>query len=193
VRALRSGWHDGGIVEWERPGFDAYFMGIAMAVRRRADCTGNRVGAVIVRDHHIVATGYNGTPKGMANCSEGGCRRCANPADFPSGTAYDLCICVHAESNALLQAAAFGISVQGGTIFTTMHPCFGCTKELLQAGVARLVYLHPWAHPDGRYREEHERLLGRFAGGVERVAMTDPDEVWAVRRLRERLGGVSEG
>jgi dCMP deaminase len=173
-----------------KPDLDTYFMPIAMAVRARADCTGNRVGAVVVRDMHIVATGYNGTPKGMPNCSDGGCRRCAHPGDFPSGTAYDLCICVHAESNALLQAAAFGTSVRGGTLFTTMHPCFGCTKELLQAGVDRLVYLHPWSHPDERYREEHERLLAGFTRGVERLGMADPDAAWAVRSLRDRAAAT---
>ncbi|MBA2244972.1 MAG: CMP deaminase, partial [Gemmatimonadetes bacterium] len=86
-------------------------MGIAQAVRKRANCRGRSVGSLIVVDDRIVSTGYNGTPEGMVNCLEGGCERCANRERFQSGTAYDLCICVHAEQNALLAAARFGISV----------------------------------------------------------------------------------
>ena len=96
-----------------------YFMGIAMAVRRRANCHGNRVGAIVVLDGRIISTGYNGTPANMPNCLDGGCHRCANREQYPSGTGYDLCICVHAEQNALLAAARFGIAVAGATMYTT--------------------------------------------------------------------------
>jgi tRNA(Arg) A34 adenosine deaminase TadA len=123
----------------------AYFMGIALAVRARANCRGSRVGAVIARDDRIVSTGYNGTPSGMTNCLEGGCLRCARPERYGPGEAYDLCICVHAEQNALLAAARFGIEVQGATLYTTMQPCFGCAKELLQARDRR----HPLPAPVG--------------------------------------------
>ena len=119
-----------------RPNRDDYYMGIALAVRRRANCLGNRVGAILVRNDHVVATGYNGTPAGMPNCDEGGCERCGNRDKYPSGQGYDLCICVHAEQNALLMAARFGIAVEGATLYTTMEPCFGCAKEALQAKVA---------------------------------------------------------
>src|SRR5580698_7264888 len=79
-----------------------YFMGIAMAVRKRANCLGTSVGAVIVTKGRIISTGYNGTPENMPNCLDGGCHRCSNrDKKFQSGTAYDLCICVHAEQNAL--------------------------------------------------------------------------------------------
>ena len=93
-----------------RPEPDAYFMGIALAVRARANCTGRRVGAIIVRERRILSTGYNGTPSAMLNCDEGGCQRCANPQSYASGEGYDLCICVHAEQNALLAAARFGVA-----------------------------------------------------------------------------------
>ena len=87
------------------PSDDDYFMGVALAVRRKANCKGNRVAAVIVKDKRIIATGYNGVPAGMPNCLDGGCLRCQNPnGRFPSGTGYDLCICVHAEQNAILSA-----------------------------------------------------------------------------------------
>ena len=104
-----------------------------MAVRERANCLGNRIGAVIVRDGRIISTGYNGTPEDAKNCLEGGCHRCSNRDQYPSGTAYDLCICVHAEQNAILSAARFGIAIERSTLYTTMRPCFGCTKEMLQA------------------------------------------------------------
>lgn len=163
-------------------------MGIAMAVRRRADCTGNRVGAIVVVDRRIVATGYNGTPEHMPNCSEGGCHRCAHRDQYPSGSGYDLCICVHAEQNALLAAARFGIAVAGGSMYTTMRPCFGCTKEMLQAGIDTVYYLHDWQHPDPEYQSQYERLQARFRGGIRQLKLDDPDAAWAVTTRR---GGVS--
>jgi dCMP deaminase len=170
--------------EHRRPDRDEYFMGIAIAVRSRADCTGNRVGAVIVKDRRIVSTGYNGTPENMPNCSEGGCHRCAHREQYPSGTGYDLCICVHAEQNALLAAARFGIAVEGASLYTTMRPCFGCTKELLQAHVEAVYFLHDWIHPDPRYQAEYERLQSRFPGGIRHLEMTDPHADWAVTTRR---------
>src|SRR5580704_7533259 len=126
-----------------RPSRDEYFMAIALAVRDRADCTGRKVGAVLVMDDRVVSTGYNGTPEGMSNCSDGGCVRCVNRESFyKSGTAYDLCICVHAEQNALLGAARFGIRTDGSKLYTTLQPCFGCLKESIQAHVTKISYLH---------------------------------------------------
>ena len=166
------------MTERARPDTHDYFMGIALAVRRRADCTGNRVGAVIVQDRHIVSTGYNGTPANMPNCS--------------GGTGYDLCICVHAEQNALLAAARFGIAVEGSTLYTTMRPCFGCTKELLQARVASVYYLHDWTHPDPHYQAEYERLQSRFSGGIRHLDVADPDADWAITSRRASPGRPDE-
>ena len=158
-----------------------YCMGIAMAVRRRANCLGSSIGAVVVSKGRIISTGYNGTPENMPNCLDGGCYRCANrDKEFPSGTGYDLCICVHAEQNALLSAARFGISVEGSTVYSTMRPCFGCTKEMLQAKVAAVYYLHDWSHPDPRHKSEYERLQTAFPGGIRKLEMDDPDADWAV-------------
>ena len=170
-----------------RPDPHRYFMGIAVAVRERADCTGNRVGAVIVVDRRIVSTGYNGTPENMPNCSEGGCLRCANRDKYPSGTGYDLCICVHAEQNALLTAARFGIAVQGSTVYSTMRPCFGCTKEMLQAGVREVYYINDWVYPDPEKHAEYNRLQGRFPGGIRKLDMEDPKGAWAVTTRRDVL------
>jgi dCMP deaminase len=168
------------LVNRTRPDNDQYFMGIAIAVRRRADCLGNRVGAVIVKDRRIVSTGYNGTPENMPNCTDGGCHRCAHRSEYPSGSGYDLCICVHAEQNALLAAARFGIAVEGSTMYSTMRPCFGCTKEMLQAHIDAVFFLHDWSHPDETKRAEYERLQARFPGGIRQLPVEDPDAAWAV-------------
>ena len=167
-----------------------YFMNIALAVRLRANCKGNRVGAIIVLDNRIISTGYNGTPENMVNCLDGGCYRCANrDKAYKSGEAYDLCICVHAEQNAILAAARFGISTARSTMYTTMRPCFGCAKEMLQAQVRTVYYLHEW-NPSikddvlktAEQTAEYEKLMIRFAGGVHRLDVPDPDVNWAVSR-----------
>jgi dCMP deaminase len=126
------------------PGFDEYYMSIAFTVRRRANCKGYKVGAVLVVENRIVSTGYNGVPEGMPNCLDSGCDRCSNPERFQSGVGYDVCICVHAEENALLTAARFGIRVDDAVIYTTVRPCFGCMKALHQAGVRRVLYHREW-------------------------------------------------
>jgi dCMP deaminase len=169
-----------------RPGRDEYYMGIAIAVRSRANCRGNKVGALIVVGDRVVSTGYNGTPAGMANCLDGGCDRCAHRDKYRSGTSYDLCICVHAEQNALLSAAKFGIAVQGGAMYTTMRPCFGCTKELIQAGIAQVFYLHDWRYPDDDVQSAYEKLQNRIPRGLKLVKMDDPEASWAVSALRDK-------
>jgi|ERR1041385_487034 dCMP deaminase len=176
----------------KRPERNEYFMGIAMGVRARADCLGHKVGAVIVRDRRIISSGYNGTPEGMTNCSEGGCHRCAHRDQYPSGTGYDLCICVHAEQNALIAAARFGISIENATVYTTLRPCFGCTKEMLQAQIAKVFYLHPWVHPDADKQKQYEVLQARFPDGIQRLDMSDPDADWAVSKPAKNLGTPDE-
>lgn len=151
-------------------------MHIAVAVRRRADCLGSRVGAVLVYQDRIISTGYNGTPAGMRNCSEGGCERCADRERWESGRGYDVCICVHAEQNALLTAARFGIPVEGADLYTTTRPCFGCMKELLQAGIGQVLYLRDWRHPDDDLAAQYRVLESRFPGGVTRVELDDGEE-----------------
>jgi dCMP deaminase len=168
----------------KRPKRHDYYMGIAMAVRRRANCLRSRVGAILVLDDRIITTGYNGTPENMPNCDEGGCKRCSDPESYESGKGYDVCICVHAEQNALLTAARFGIAVEGSVLYTTTRPCFGCAKELLQAKVHAVYWLHDWRHPDPAVRSEYERLQKEFPGGCERVRVTDPEEAWAVAAKR---------
>jgi dCMP deaminase len=156
-------------------------MAIALAVRDRADCKGRKVGAVLVMDDRVVSTGYNGTPAGMSNCSDGGCWRCLNRGLYKSGTAYDLCICVHAEQNALLGAARFGIRTDGSQLYTTLQPCFGCLKESIQAHVTKITYIDPWASPDGDpdLEKQYRRMNEHIPGGVHQLLMSDPRQVWA--------------
>lgn len=123
---------------FQRPGWDEYFMAIAHVVARRSNCIRRQVAAVIVRDERIISTGYNGTPRGVKNCYEGGCPRCAGKA--PSGSALGECICSHAEENAIAQAAYHGISVRDAVVYTTMSPCILCAKMIINAGIAEVVY-----------------------------------------------------
>lgn len=169
----------------QKPDWDEYYMRIAMSVRSRADCLGNRVGAVLVLDDRIISTGYNGTPASMTNCTDGGCPRCSQRERYASGKAYDLCICVHAEQNALLAAARFGIATEGAQMYSTMQPCFGCTKELLQAGVHAVHFLHEWVYPDEEMQQTYQLLQKQFSGGMHEVSAEDTDEKWAVSRMRE--------
>lgn len=125
-----------------------YYMSIANAVAVGANCLGRSVGAVIVKGDRIISTGYNGTPAGMTNCLDGGCVRCANSGKkFPPGTGYDVCFCVHAEENALLAAARFGMSVDGAEIYSSLQPCFVCSRGLLQAGIQTVFYQDKWDYP----------------------------------------------
>lgn len=121
-----------------RPGWDEYFMNIAQVVSSRSNCIKRKVAAVVVQDRRIISTGYNGTPRGTRNCNEGGCPRCNELA--PAGTALDECLCSHAEENSITQAAYHGISVRGATLYSTYSPCLMCTKMIINAGIAEVVY-----------------------------------------------------
>ncbi len=166
-----------------RPDKTHYFLLIALAARTRADCLGRRVGAVITREGRVLSTGYNGTPFGMPNCSEGGCHRCSQRTVNTAlrGGAYDVCICVHAEQNAILTAARFGQQTLGASLTSTMQPCFGCLKEMLQAGIGEVHYLHPWdpleAYGDPALAAQYAALRDQFAvfEQVGDPAMDTPD------------------
>ena len=113
-------------------------MGIAHVVARRSNCSRRKVAAIIVADRRVISTGYNGTPRGIRNCFEGGCPRCAGDAD--SGNNLADCLCAHAEENAIVQAAYHGISVRGGTLYSTISPCLLCTKMIINAGITEVVF-----------------------------------------------------
>ena len=108
-----------------RPSWDEYFMRMAVLAASRSTCLRRHVG------------GYNDTPRGLPNCGEGGCARCASEA--PSGTGLDTCLCIHAEQNSVVQAAYHGVSVAGATIYTTHQPCLTCAKLIVNAGIRRIV------------------------------------------------------
>ncbi len=158
---------------------DEYYMNIAMAVRKKANCLGRRVGAVIVKENRIVATGYNGTPEGMTNCLDGGCVRCRDKQTYDASVGYDVCICVHAEQNALITAARFGNSIEDSIVYSTLRPCFDCTKTLLQAKVHTIYYMHDWRHPIGTLQEQYLLVQNKVRGGVRQVEVFDPEADWA--------------
>lgn len=121
-------------------------MDIAHVVARRGNCIRRKVAALVVRDQRIVSTGYNGTPRGVKNCCDGGCERCAG--DAPSGADLGECICSHAEENAIVQAAYHGISVKDGTIYSTLSPCLLCAKMIVNAGIREVVYENEYMFSD---------------------------------------------
>jgi dCMP deaminase len=165
-----------------RPTPEQYFMLLAVATRERAACLGRHVGAILVADQRIIATGYNGTPTGFRNCDEGGCHRCAHPEDYPPGQGYDVCTCVHAEQNALLQAARLGYTVQSAHCYTTLRPCFGCLKELYQAGVSGVRFLNPWQPSNPVEAEAYAGLIAEMTSrGVEVEPLELPAELLDLR------------
>lgn len=121
-----------------RPDWDTYFLEIAHVVKRRSNCSRRQVAAVIVSDRRIISTGYNGTPRGIKNCFDGGCPRCAS--DAASGSGLTECLCAHAEENAIVQAAYHGISVRNGTLYCTISPCLLCAKMIINAGIVEVIY-----------------------------------------------------
>ncbi len=121
-----------------RPSWDEYFMNIAKVTALRSNCMKRKVAAVIVKDKRIISTGYNGTPRGVTNCNEGGCPRCA--AIDASGKDLGECLCSHGEENSIVQAAYHGVSVKGATLYTTFSPCLMCTKMIINAGLSEVVY-----------------------------------------------------
>ncbi len=128
-----------------RPEWDEYFMAIAHLVATRSTCIRRQVGAVLVREKRILATGYNGAPSGIVHCTEEIClRRLSN---VPSGQMHELCRGLHAEQNVIIQAALHGVSTKGSTLYCTHKPCILCVKMLINAGIARIVYENPYPDP----------------------------------------------
>ena len=123
--------------EHGRPGIDEYFLKIAAVVAERSTCLRHHVGAVAVRDKHILTTGYNGAAAGLRDCLELGCLR--DELGIPSGTRHEICRAIHAEQNVIIQAALHGVSLSGATIYCTHSPCVLCAKMLINARIARFV------------------------------------------------------
>ena len=143
----------------ERPDNDEYFMEMAVLISKRSTCLRRRVGAVIVKDKRVLSTGYNGSPKGTCHCEELGCIR--EQMKIPSGTRHELCRGVHAEQNAIIQAAYFGVSVKDSTIYTTTFPCSMCAKILINAGVKEVVYAEGYEDDMSKKLFEETNILLR--------------------------------
>jgi len=138
-----------------RLGVDEYFLKIASVVAERATCCRHHVGAVAVKDKHILATGYNGAPSGLKDCLELGCLR--DELNIPSGQRQEICRGIHAEQNVIIQAGLHGVSLEGGTIYCTHTPCILCAKILTNAKIKRFVSF-------GRYNDDSFIDLFKKAG-----------------------------
>jgi len=143
-------------------------MEITRLVASRSTCLRRQVGAVIVKDKKILTTGYNGAPSGLAHCLEVGCLR--DTLGIPSGERHELCRGLHAEQNAIIQAAYHGISIKGATLYCTNLPCIICTKMLINAGIQRVVYAQGYTDPLAQEMwEESGVLVEQFKPEGERV------------------------
>jgi len=138
-----------------RPDIDEYFLKIASVAAERSTCRRHHVGAVAVKDKHILATGYNGAPAGLKDCLELGCLR--DELGIPSGTRQEICRGIHAEQNVIIQATLHGVSLEGSTIYATHTPCNQCAKMLVNAKIKRYVSF-------GRYNDDSFIDLFREAG-----------------------------
>lgn len=132
-----------------RPGWTEYFMNLAEYIATRSTCIRRKVGAIIVRDNQILATGYNGAPKGVSHCEDSGCLR--EKMSVPSGQRHELCRGVHAEQNAIIQAAVNGTSVKNGIMYCTHQPCSICAKMIINAEI-KTIYIAA-SYPDSLAEE----------------------------------------
>lgn len=148
-----------------RKSWDEYFMGIVELVKERSTCMRRQVGALIVKDKRILSTGYNGAPMAVPHCEETGCLRIQ--MGIPSGTRHELCRAVHAEQNAIVQAAYHGISLKDSTLYVTDSPCVICAKLAINAGITKVIY-------KGNYPDELSKKLLSEAG-VRVIQYSGPD------------------
>lgn len=132
-------------VKLSRPSWPEYFMAITKMVAKRATCLRREVGAILVKDKRILATGYNGAPAGLKHCAEVGCLR--ENASIPSGTRHELCRGLHAEQNVIIQAAYHGIPINGAAIYCTNKPCVICSKMIINAGIKKIYYEEGYDDP----------------------------------------------
>ena len=135
-----------------RPSWDEYFLQLARQAATRSTCLRREVGAVLVRDRRVLATGYNGAPRGVAHCLDVGCLR--DELGIPSGERAELCRAIHAEQNAIIQAALHGVAIEGATLYTTLQPCVLCAKMLINCGVREIHYVE--GYPDDLSRSMFE-------------------------------------
>jgi dCMP deaminase len=134
---------------FERPNWDDYFMIQAILAKLRSNCLSRQIGAVLVKNNRQISTGYNGTPTGILNCFEGGCKRCLDRMTgvIKTGEFLERCICVHAEANAIMQCVMFGNAgnTHNATLYSTLSPCLECSKMAITVGISRIVVLSKYA------------------------------------------------
>ncbi len=147
----------------QRPSWPEYFMSITKLVARRSTCLRRHVGAILVKDKRILATGYNGAPSGLRHCEEVGCLRA--DGSVPSGERHELCRGLHAEQNAIIQAACHGISIKGAILYCTNKPCVICTKMIINAGILKIYY------EDGYDDPLSDRMLAEAGLEIERLKL----------------------
>ena len=152
-----------------RPSFDETFMTLCHLMARRTTCPRRGVGAVIVKDKHVLTTGYNGAPKGFPHPVETGCIR--DELEIPSGELADVCPCLHAEQNAILQAALFGVSVKDSTMYCTTQPCTQCARMIVNAGIRHVVF-------EVEYRDMLS--IGLLTTGGVQLSRWDPERLAVV-------------
>ncbi len=131
-----------------RPSWEEYFIEIAHLVASRSTCLRRKVGAILVKDKRILSTGYNGAPRNLAHCGEVGCLR--NKLKIPSGQRQEICRGLHAEQNAIIQAALYGTSVKGAILYCTTQPCITCSKMLINAGIKKIIFQGKYPDPLAR-------------------------------------------
>lgn len=126
-----------------RPSWDEYFITISKLTSQRSNCIKRKVGCIIVKDNRILSLGYNGTPRGTINCFEGGCQRCLDTSG-KTGILLDLCMCLHAEENAMLFVSKDDLL--NSTLYVTLIPCIGCVKKIIQCGIRRVIYIENYSN-----------------------------------------------
>lgn len=146
-----------------RPSWPEYFMAITKLVATRSTCLRRHVGAILVKDKRILASGYNGAPSGLKHCEEVGCLRA--DSSIPSGERHELCRGLHAEQNAIIQAANHGISIKGSILYCTNKPCVICTKMIINAGIKKIYY------EEGYDDSLSDRMLAEAGLEIERLSL----------------------
>ncbi len=155
----------GDIFTLKRPTWDEYFIKLALLVAERSTCLRHHVGAVIVRDKHILTTGYNGAPSGTKDCLELGCLR--DQMRIPSGTRHEICRAIHAEQNAIIQAGLHGVNIERATMYCTHSPCILCAKMLANVRIKRLITCGDYA--DQSFKELFKEV------GIEFLKIEKPE------------------
>jgi dCMP deaminase len=170
-----------------RPEWEDYFMEMARLASKRSSCYRRAVGAVVVRDHHVLSTGYNGNPAGFRHCADTGCIR--EMLNVPSGQHHELCTGLHAEQNAIIQAAKVGVSIDGSILYTTTFPCVTCAKMILNVGIREVVYEEGYPDELGRWMLARSGLLVRRYGDstAEDLTTSSPEPLESVIALMPSL------